>query len=130
MTSYADPSTPTGVDLKTLKGALLLIEPLEVVQGMQTSFGPADPIRCNVAVLDGETKGAVHNDTLIFPKVLISQLRTHIGGKVLARLGQGQAKPGQSAPWMLYAANDDDKATAAKYEAYVASQQQVTVDPF
>ena len=55
-------------------------------------------------------------DTLVFPKLLQSQLRSQIGKKVLGRLGQGSAKPGQSAPWLLNEASADD---IAKAEAWV-----------
>ena len=135
MTStYADPSTPSGVDLKSLLGALLLITVHEHLTGdkaISTSFGPAEPIRCDVAVLDGPSTGEVHADTLIFPRVLIGQLRPNIGKKVLGRLGQGTAKPGQSAPWTLLASSDDDKATAVRYETHVAASAVTSVDaPF
>jgi len=52
---------------------------------------------------------------LIFPKVLITQLRSLTGQKVVARLGQGSAKSGQSAPWLLNAAEPGDLATAQVY---------------
>jgi hypothetical protein len=62
----------------------------------------------------------------VFPKVLASQLRSSVGGKVIGRLGQGIAKPGQSAPWTLNAATDADKETGRKYLAYIATQVPVT----
>jgi hypothetical protein len=117
MTQFADPASATGLDLKTLHGCLLLVEPHEVATGIPTVHGPSDAVRADVTVLDGDTAGAVATDTLIFPKVLISQLRSRLGRMVLGRLGQGVAKPGQSAPWTLNAATDADRAAADAYLA-------------
>ena len=46
---------------------------------------------------------------LVFPRVLQSQLKPKVGQMVLGRLGQGTAKPGQSAPWMLTEPTDADR---------------------
>ena len=131
-TEYNAPASGSGdkLPLADLKGSLLRIDVLELKNGMQTSFGPADAVACTVAVLDGARKAEVFADTLIFPKVLASQLRPSLGKVVLGRLGQGQAKPGQSAPWMLTAPTGDDIETARKYDAYVASQAAATSEPF
>jgi hypothetical protein len=135
--TYADPSTPTGVDLKRISGSLVLIDVKAVEHDIVTAYGNTDAIRCDLAVLDGELKGEEYTDTLLFPRVLQSQLRSFSdkpGVKCLARLGQGTAKPGQSAPWVLNPATDEDRATAAKYEAYVASKAApataTVADPF
>lgn len=103
------PASATGLDLKSLLGSLLLVTAHEVATGISTTFGPTDAIRADVAVLDGALAGEEFHDTLIFPKVLQAQLRSRIGGKVLGRLGQGQAKPGQSAPWVLTDPTDADR---------------------
>jgi cytosine/adenosine deaminase-related metal-dependent hydrolase len=98
-------------------------------RSMRQPVGPIAPgRRCDIAVLDGDCKGDVYADTLIFPRVLIGQLRPNIGKKVLGRLGQGTAKPGQSAPWTLLASSDDDKATAVKYETHMAAKAVTPVD--
>jgi hypothetical protein len=133
MTDYAIPAEGGGdkLPLKDLLGALLRIEVLELKNGMQTSFGVSDAVRCNVAALDGDHKGETWNDALVFPRVLASQLRPSLGKVVLGRLGQGQAKSGQSAPWLLAAPTTDDITTAQKYDAYVASKTPVdTSAPF
>jgi hypothetical protein len=122
MPDFNDPATGGDkLPLAELEGALLLVSPLEQMAEMQTSFGPATPIRANVAVLDGASKGNVYDDALIFPRVLQGQLRPSIGGMVVGRLGKGTAKAGQSAPWTLIAANDGEKDTARKYLAHVAT---------
>lgn len=115
---FASPTPPgAGIDLKQLNGSLLLINVHAVEHGINTVHGASDAIRCDVAVLDGANKGEEYADTLLFPKVLQSQLRGHVGGKVIGRLSTGTAKPGQSAPWVLA------EATAADIEvgkAYIA----------
>jgi len=50
---------------------------------------------------------------------LRSALKPNIGKSVLARLGQGVAKPGKSAPWILIDATADEEAVA-KATAYLA----------
>ncbi len=104
---FAAPGTASGIDFKTLNGRLLLIEPSGVEAGIKTSFGEKEAVRATVTVLDGPDAGEEYNDALIFPGVLIGQLRGRIGQKVLGRLAQGNAKPGQQPPWKL------EEATAA-----------------
>jgi len=93
--------------------ALIAVHSIEV--GIKTAFGDNDAIRADVTFLDGPTKGETYSDTLIFPKVLISQLRSRVGQKVLGRLGQGNAKSGQSAPWLLQEASEADKKIGIAY---------------
>lgn len=113
---FATPAAPSGgIDLKEHKGSLLLITVHSVETGIQTVHGLSDAIRCDVAVLDGNGQGEEYADTLIFPKVLQSQLRKAVGQKVLGRLGQGQAKPGQSAPWVLEDPTDADRKAGVEY---------------
>ena len=132
--TYADPSAGNGDAFKPAehKAALLLISGITQEFGIVTEFGTADPIRCDVADLDGEHKGDTYADTFLFGVALINSLKRHSGTgmKVLARLGQGEAKPGRSAPWILDAANETDKETAHKYEAYVATQTAAETDAF
>ncbi len=109
--------------LDELLGALLLFTVDSVEKDIDTAFGTTDAVRCTVAALDETHKGDTWADTLIFPRVLQSQLRGAAGGgMVLGRLGKGEAKKGQSAPWTLADPTDADKDIARKYLAYVASQ--------
>jgi hypothetical protein len=125
MSMFSAPAAPSGgIKWETVKGELLLIEPLSVEAAINTSFGPADAVKANVTVLKADGTSERHDETLIFPKILASQVRSQIGSKVLGRLTQGSAKPGQSAPWML------DEATAediAKAEAWVTQNTQPAV---
>ena len=125
-TDYADPSAGNGDAFKPAdhKGALLLISNITQVMDVTTEFGVANPIECNLAILDGEHKGDTYESTYLFGVALINSLKKHHGTatRVLARLGQGDAKPGRSAPWILEAATDADREVARKYDAYVATQ--------
>ena len=111
---FDGPGSATGIDLKELEGALLLIQPLSFEENIKTNFGDTSAVRANVYVLDGARKGEEFNDTLLFPKVLQSQVKGNCGtGRYnLGRLGHGQAKPGQSAPWLLGDPSDADKDVA------------------
>lgn len=134
MTSpYAAPAAPGSGDRlewSEHNGALLLFEVLGTKEGIATQHGTADAVAVNVAVLDGQHKGAQHRDVLVFPKVLCSQLRPSVGQKVLGRLGQGEKKAGKSAPWTLTAPTPDDVTTAQKFEAYIAKQAASESEPF
>ena len=118
MSQFAAPAEPSGISYTDLNGALLLIKVHTVEPDVPTAFskaGQANPaVRADVTVLDGAQAGEHYEDALIFPKVLQGQLKSRIGQLVLGRLGQGQAKPGQSAPWKLDAATtaDTEKADA------------------
>lgn len=131
-TEYATPSAGGGdkLPLADLEGALLRIDVLEALTDVATSFGPANPIRANVVALDGRNKGDDYDDTLIFPRVLASQLKGSVGKVVLGRLGKGTAKSGQSAPWMLSAPTDDDIAVARKYDAHIAEKTKADDAPW
>lgn len=127
--TFTNPSTATGIDFKALNGSLLLISVAAVEEGIKTVHGDSSAIRANVVVLDGDSKGESIEDALIFPRVLQSQLRSNIGKKVLGRLGQGSAKPGQSPPWTLSEATDADKDAATRYLAYIADQHTAAPAP-
>jgi len=109
MSDFNDPRQSPGIQWADLKGSLLLVYPHEQVHGVKTAYGESDAMRADVVVLDGAEEGTVYSDTLIFPKLLQSAVRPFIGGMVLGRLGQGQKKQGQSPPWTLSAATEDDK---------------------
>lgn len=129
------PASATGdiIELKKVNGALLHITAHELVANVQTKFGPSDAVRADVAVLDGPEKGTIYHNALFFPAVLRRQLEPSIGktdNAVLGRLGQGTAKSGQDAPWILNPPTAEDMATGTKYEAYAEQQAQAQAEPF
>jgi hypothetical protein len=110
---FESPASSSGINWNDYNGALLIFEVKEVVHGITTSYGERDAVRADVYVVDSDHASNQPRDTLIFPAVLQSQLSSKVGKMVLGRLGQGQAKPGQSPPWLLEEARagDNDKAT-------------------
>ncbi len=90
-------------------GHLVVIEVHSLETGVLTSLGDRDAIRATVHDVTAEH---TYEDTLIFPKVLIGSLKSRIGQKVLGTIGQGVAKPGQNAPWIIQDASGDAAASA------------------
>jgi hypothetical protein len=99
-----------------LKGHLLIITPLEVRTGINTTLGPSDAISVDVVDLDAPGGPEEHVRCLWFSKVLLGSLRSKLGEKVLARMGQGVARPGQSPPWILEDATQDNAAVTRATE--------------
>src|SRR5690606_30345753 len=79
MSQFASPATPSGIEWASLKGSLLVIEPVEVVKDIATSFGTTDAVRATVTVVDGPKAGETYEDALVFPKVLQAQLSSRVG---------------------------------------------------
>lgn len=113
---WDSPGSTAGVDFEELNGRLLVITP-HAAEEVNTSFGEKECVRADLVVLDGPSASTEYKDTLIFPKVLIGQLRSTIGtGRmVLGRLGQGVAKPGQKPPWLLADPTEADRKVAGKW---------------
>lgn len=103
-----------------LLGHLLIITPREYRTGINTSLGVAEAIEVDLVDLDTNTE---HNSVLFFNIALRGSLRGKIGERVLARMGQGIATPGKSAPWILLAANQDTEAIS-KATNYLAGKLQ------
>lgn len=99
-----------------LQGHLLIIKPVEYKTGIQTTLGEAEAIEVDLVDLDTNT---AHSSVLFFNIALRGALKPNIGKSVLARIGQGVAKPGKSAPWILIDATTDADAVA-KATAYLA----------
>lgn len=118
MSEFVSASAPTGgITWADHKGSLLIIEPSSIEEGIATAFGTADAVKANVHVITGPGESDDYPDALVFPKLLASQLKSQIGRKVVGRLGTGVAKPGQSAPWLLEQATEDDIKKAQEWLA-------------
>lgn len=111
MTTFAAPSEGGGgIHAADLNGHLLICYPLSVEKDIPTTYGAKDAIRINVADL---TTGEFHGDALWFGGYLIGGLKNSIGTPVLAVMGQGEAKPGQSPPWKLLDRSQDPASIEA-----------------
>lgn len=105
----------SGIEYGDFLNKLFVVEPLEVEKGISTVHGEKDAVRANVYVLVSKDRTEEFEDTLIFPKVLQSQVRRQIGSLVVGRLGQGEAKRGQKPPWVLAEPSAGDLKKAADF---------------
>lgn len=107
---------------------LLVVIPEEFVPGMQTQMGVSDAVR--VTVHDITDQRTIDN-ALWFGKALVPSLKSMIGQSVLAVMGKGQAKAGQSPPWMLIDASGSPEAVnaATAYLARVQSSRFASAPP-
>lgn len=97
-----------GEKLTDYAGQPLLIRPLRFESGFNTSNGPADIIEAEWIVLDPSAGAEVHSG-LVFGKALVPGLHRYLESPnplTLGVIGQGNAKPGQSAPWILQPLDD------------------------
>ena len=116
--AFEAPSTATeSIKVADLNGKLLIIEPVEFKTGITTVHGDADAIEVNIVNLDDNTE---HNNVLFFNVALKNSLKSKIGHKVLARVGQAAAKAGKSPAWILLDATGD-AAAVAKANAYIGA---------
>lgn len=116
--TFSPPSTnESGPKVAELAGQLLIITPTEYKTGIKTIHGDAEAVEVNLVNLD---TNKTHDGVLFFNVALRNSLKQKIGQKVLARIGQGTAKPGKSAPWILLDATTDP-AALAKANAYLGS---------
>jgi hypothetical protein len=115
--AFSAPSNNTeSVKVADLNGHLLIIEPIEYKTGIPTVHGDADAIEVRINDLDTDQ---THESVLFFNVALKNALKSKIGQKVLAKIGQGTAKPGKSAPWILIDATADATAVA-KANAFIS----------
>ena len=119
--AFSAPSSSSSDSVKVadLNGHLLIVSPIEFKANIQTVNGPADAIEVNLIDLDTNEE---HNSVLWFNVALKNALKPLIGQKVLGRIGQGIAKPGKNAPWLLNDATGDADAVA-KANAYISAPQ-------
>jgi hypothetical protein len=125
MAFSAPSSNNESVKVADLNGHLLILEALEYKTGIATVHGDADAIEVRINDLD---TGHTHDSVLFFNVALKNALKSKIGQKVLARIGQGAAKPGKSAPWILVDATGDADAVA-KANAFIAGAPAVASAP-
>jgi hypothetical protein len=79
--------------------------------------GETDAIEVAIVNLDTNQE---YENILFFNVALKNALKNKVGQKVLARIGQGTAKPGKSAPWILVDATGNP-ADLAKANAYIGN---------
>jgi len=116
--TFSPPSmNESGPKVADLAGQLLIITPTEYKTGIKTIHGDAEAVEVSLVNLD---TNKTYDSVLFFNVALRNSLKQKIGQKVLARIGQGTAKPGKSAPWILLDATTD-AAALAKANAYLGA---------
>lgn len=121
---FNDPAAG-GTKITEFEGRLILITPTGYEESISTAYGEKDAVRANVVVVDEKTPQASerHDDVLIFQGNLIGATKRFVGkGMVIGRLGKGEAKKGQSEPWILTTATDEEKSYARQYLASTAPE--------
>jgi hypothetical protein len=90
---------------KDIENHTLIIAPLEFIPHIQTEFtkpGEQSPaIKCHVVDFVDPNAPVIYRGVLFFNVSLYNNLKKQLGEFVAGRLYKGQAKPGQSAPWLL-----------------------------
>ena len=135
-------SASSGDRITDLDGQLLLITPIGYVEKVDTAFGETDAVDADVVALDGDNGPESFDGMKIFQGALIGVLKraakfnndfpagdpkTGRPKMLLGRLGRGEAKKGQSAPWILTPPSEDDKQLARDYLAKAPAEP---VNPF
>lgn len=113
MFEFSAPASGTVLKPADIEGHLLVVEPAEYVASITTAMGDSDAVRVDVHDISA---GESYDGVLWFSTVLVSSLKAQIGRKVLAVMGKGVAKPGQTAPWTLVDASKDADAVKAATE--------------
>jgi hypothetical protein len=122
---FDSPTTTSDfLDWKKLNGALVIVEPIELVKDINTSVGITDAVRANVSVVEGDHAGATYTGALIFARVMQGQLRDKWGRMILGRVARGEPlKPGQDPPWLLEEARAGDADRATEFLARRTTSQ-------
>jgi len=118
--TFTPPATTSGdfVKIADLIGHLCIFTPVEFIESMEKPWGEIPVIKATVVDLDTNEE---YEDVELYNKAIITSLKANIGAQVLARVGQGIAKPGRSAPWILNDATTDATAVT-KATTYLAAK--------
>ncbi len=120
---FSNPGAPTSTQVKIAdyENCLLIVRPRQIIEGITTPYGPKSATGAALHILDGR-QGVSPDTPLYEPEILIfqgflqGQLRTKIDPSgatmVLGRLGRGQAKAGQTAPFIIIDPTEQDSAAA------------------
>ena len=120
---FSAPSSSATLTPAEVEGHVLVIEPVEYVASIVTAYGDTDAIRVTVHDITEQT---TTEEVLWFSGVLVGSLKARIGQKVLAVMGKGTAKAGQSAPWVLNDASGVPQAVDAA-TAYLTKSTAATL---
>ena len=128
MSMFSAPTLGGGDKLPVadINGHFVIVHVTSYEENITTVNGPANAVRVNVADL---STGTHHLDVMWFPKVIVGSLRGQIGKTILAKVAQGVAQPGKSAPWILEDATGDTNVVAAAEKWMAANPGVLTGTP-
>ena len=111
---------PSGmVNITDYAGELLAIYPTEFVPEQTTVHGTQPVVLVDFVVCSGDDAGTEHKDAMVFGRALVAALKRRIDEAVIAKIGQGEAKKGQNAPWIFVETTDEEDAHIKKVVASV-----------
>ncbi len=120
MTQRDEFDTP-GDDIKVAdyEGHLILFTPIEYIKVVPTIHGDKDVVDTDMVVLTADGGPEEFQGVRVFQSALVGSLKRKIDGgrKLLGVLGKGEAKRGQSAPYVLHGPTDEQKQIARDYLA-------------
>jgi hypothetical protein len=99
-----------GPSAADVNGHVLVVEPLAYETGIKTVHGDKDAVRLRLHDITDQT---TYDDVLWFGGYLVGSLKGRVGERVLAMMGQGAAKAGQSPPWQLTDLSTNEQAVTA-----------------
>lgn len=114
---FDGPGTTTAIKWDDHNGQLVLVW-AKGIKPFTWEGETKDVVEADVVVLDPPGSGPIeYSGVLIFPRVMQGQVRANIGRNRpnLGRVGKGEAKPRQTAPWILTDPNEQDKQMANAY---------------
>lgn len=120
--SIDDPAPLNAIKWDELDGRLVLITP-HYTKEVPSLDGNAmrEVVFARVVMLDGPGSPMIFDDTPIYPRYLVGQLRpgAGTGRSNLGRVGKdaSRQRPNQSAPWVLARPTDAERQLARQYLA-------------
>ena len=98
---FADPTGMDGARITDFVGLLMIVKPTEIIDEMTTNQGKArDVVRADIAVLDGENPGVIHEGVLLFQMALKREAgalyKKRSKPYLIGRLNKGKAANGNT----------------------------------
>ena len=132
---FASGAGSSGANITDFEGSLLYIIPKEFHnskkgEGIMTQdYGEKDAVTAEIHVLDGDHKGEVHDNVLVFQGRLLGALRPQVGKRpYVGRLGKGSEKVKGNFPWEFSKElTDKERKLAREYHDNLPKDED---DPF
>ena len=108
----------SGFKVAEHEGELIVFVGCTLEVDVVTQYETSNAARVEIVVpLDGDGAGEVYYDALIFNKVLVPSLTNAQSPIVVGRLGTGEAKGSQNAPFLLTDPSEEEHDSVVKWLA-------------